>query len=112
MPSTAASTNGVSMVSVARMPAEEVGGAIQQPDQQRLIVAGKVQRRVLVEPDVRLVDDRHLDAAAVADVDDIAGAELFIERRPTPDTGRVLHLRFALQRRDGADRPNALRHCC
>ncbi len=94
----------------ARMPAEEVGGAIEQPDDQRIVVAGKVQRRVLIEPDVRLAGDRHLGAAALADVDDVAGAKLLVERRRTPDAGRgLLHLRFALQRRNGADRPHALR---
>ena len=82
-----------------RMPAEEVGGAVQQPDQQRLIVAGNVQPSVLVEPDVRLPGDRDRGAAAVGDVDDIAGTERVIERRPTKDTGRVLHLSFALHRR-------------
>ena len=80
----------------ARIAAEEVGGAIQQLHHQRLVVAGQVQRRVLIEPDVRLVDHRHLGAAALADVDDIAGTELFVQRRRAPDAGR-LHLRFALQ---------------
>ena len=94
----------------ARIAAEEVGGAIQQLDHQRLVVAGQVQRRVLIEPDVRLIDDRHLGAAALADVDDIAGTELFVQRRRTPDAGR-LHLRFALQRRNGADGAKALREC-
>ena len=53
-----------------RMTAEEVRSTIEQLDHQRIIVPGEMQRRVLVEPDVRLVDDRHLGAAAMADVDE------------------------------------------
>ena len=79
----------------ARIAAEEVGGAIQQLHHQRLVVAGQMQRRVLIEPDVRLIDDRHLGPAALADVDDVAGAKLFVQHRLTSDAGR-LHLRFAL----------------
>ena len=86
VPSAAASTNGISTVSRRGWRAEEAGRAIQQLDHQRLVAAvGDAQRCVLLAPHVRLVDDRHLGAAAVADVDDIAGTELFVQRSPAPD---------------------------
>jgi hypothetical protein len=76
-------------VQAARATAEEVGGALEQPDHRGPLLLHGLDRdrRTGVEPEHRLVEQRHVGPAPFLDLDRVAGTERVVQLDRLPAGG-------------------------